>query len=143
MFGVCIAVVFFCFLSFSSSLSSRRLHLVVFGSTLICLLGTTGMCRLVGFPVKMDGSYMRDMERVSRDAFLQMDPSRSGSISLKAFSHWVVNHRVIMEYLEHFTGRTNVFAAMEEVKRLLAVAMERFAGVADKNRVCFVVSSCF
>ncbi len=93
--------------------------------------------------MKMDGSYMRDMERVSRDAFLQMDPSRSGSISLKAFSHWVVNHRVIMEYLEHFTGRTNVFAAMEEVKRLLAVAMERFAGVADKNRVCIVVSSCF
>ncbi len=48
-----------------------------------------------------------------------------------------------MEYLEHFTGRTNVFAAMEEVKRLLAVAMERFAGAADKNRVCVVVSSCF
>ncbi len=49
--------------------------------TFLIMSAVRGMTRLAGIPLVIDQDYIRDMERTARQAFLEMDTKRKGSIS--------------------------------------------------------------
>ena len=99
--------------------------------TILIMSCARGMCRLAQLEAPIGPDCITEIEAVSRAVFTKALSKEEREISCESFKQWVLNNHSIMEYIERFTGGTNILAAVAKRNAFLAECDEYFLRTED------------